>query len=241
MEDVALMHVETLIIGAGPAGLTTGYELTKAGHSALIVERDPDYVGGISRTVVYKGYRFDIGGHRFFSKSAEIEALWTELMGDELLERPRSSRIFYKRKLFDYPLRAMDALIKLGPIEAVRCVASYGLGAPVSHPSGTQFRAMGRQQFRPPPVRDLLQGPTPRRSGAWIAPRSPPTGLPNASRASTFMPPSFRALARRKPKQGRQVRRHQDADQFVPLSPPRPRPDVGTRPRPHSRTGRQRS
>ena len=120
------MHVETLIIGAGPAGLTTGYELTKAGHSALIVERDPDYVGGISRTVVYKGYRFDIGGHRFFSKSAEIEALWTELLGDELLERPRSSRIFYKRKLFDYPLRAMDALIKLGPFEALRCVASYG-------------------------------------------------------------------------------------------------------------------
>ena len=120
------MHVETLIIGAGPAGLTTGYELTKAGRSVVIVERDTTYVGGISRTVVYKGYRFDIGGHRFFSKSAEIEDLWTELMGDELLERPRSSRIFYKRKLFDYPLRAMDALVKLGPIEAVRCVLSYG-------------------------------------------------------------------------------------------------------------------
>ncbi|MBU1176503.1 MAG: NAD(P)/FAD-dependent oxidoreductase, partial [Alphaproteobacteria bacterium] len=119
------MHVETLIIGAGPAGLTAAYELTKAGRSVLIVERDPAYVGGISRTVVYKGYRFDIGGHRFFSKSAEIESLWTELLGDDLLERPRSSRIFYKRKLFDYPLRAMDALVKLGPIEAVRCVLSY--------------------------------------------------------------------------------------------------------------------
>ena len=119
------MHVETLIIGAGPAGLTTAYELTKAGRSALIVERDPTYVGGISRTVVYKGYRFDIGGHRFFSKSAEIEALWTELLGDELLERPRSSRILYKRKLFDYPLKAMNALVKLGPFEAARCVLSY--------------------------------------------------------------------------------------------------------------------
>jgi protoporphyrinogen oxidase len=119
------MHVETLIIGAGPAGLTAAYELSKAGRSVAVIERDPDYVGGISRTVLYKGYRFDIGGHRFFSKSAEIEALWTELMGDELLERPRSSRIYYKRKLFDYPLRAMDALLKLGPVEAFRCVASY--------------------------------------------------------------------------------------------------------------------
>ena len=119
------MHVETLIIGAGPAGLTTAYELTKAGRSVAIVERDPVYVGGISRTVNYKGYRFDIGGHRFFSKSAEVEAWWTEVMGDELLQRPRSSRIYYNGKLFDYPLRAGDALAKLGPIEALRCVISY--------------------------------------------------------------------------------------------------------------------
>ena len=119
------MHVETLIIGAGPAGLTTAYELTKAGRSVAIVERDPVYVGGISRTVNYKGYRFDIGGHRFFSKSAEVEAWWTEVMGDELLQRPRSSRIYYNGKLFDYPLRAGDALSKLGPVEALRCVISY--------------------------------------------------------------------------------------------------------------------
>nr|WP_295890196.1 NAD(P)/FAD-dependent oxidoreductase [uncultured Devosia sp.] len=119
------MHVETLIIGAGPAGLTTAYELSKAGRSVAIVERDPVYVGGISRTVNYKGYRFDIGGHRFFSKSAEVEAWWTEIMGDEMLQRPRSSRIYYNGKLFDYPLRAGDALAKLGPIEALRCVISY--------------------------------------------------------------------------------------------------------------------
>jgi len=119
------MHVETLIIGAGPAGLTTAYELTKAGRSVAIVERDPVYVGGISRTVNYKGYRFDIGGHRFFSKSAEVEAWWTEIMGDEMLQRPRSSRIYYNGKLFDYPLRAGDALSKLGPVEALRCVLSY--------------------------------------------------------------------------------------------------------------------
>jgi protoporphyrinogen oxidase len=120
------MNVETLVIGAGPAGLTTAYELTKAGRSVAIVERDPVYVGGISRTVEYKGYRFDIGGHRFFSKSAEIEAWWTEIMGNEMLQRPRSSRIYYNNKLFDYPLRAGDALSKLGPLEALRCVLSYG-------------------------------------------------------------------------------------------------------------------
>ncbi|WP_193335386.1 NAD(P)/FAD-dependent oxidoreductase [Devosia beringensis] len=119
------MNVQTLVIGAGPAGLTTAYELSKDGHSVVMVERDPVYVGGISRTVNYKGYRFDIGGHRFFSKSAEVEAWWTEIMGDEMLQRPRSSRIYYNGKLFDYPLRAGDALAKLGPLEALRCVLSY--------------------------------------------------------------------------------------------------------------------
>lgn len=133
------MNVETLIIGAGPAGLTTAYELTKAGRSVAIVERDPIYVGGISRTVNYKGYRFDIGGHRFFSKSAEVEAWWTEIMGDEMLHRPRSSRIYYNGKLFDYPLRAMDALTKLGPIEAVRCVLSYAWAKLRPYPNVVSF------------------------------------------------------------------------------------------------------
>lgn len=133
------MHVETLIIGAGPAGLTTAYELTKNKRSVAIIERDPVYVGGISRTVTYKGYRFDIGGHRFFSKSAEIEALWTELLGDELLQRPRSSRIYYNGKLFDYPLKAFDALSKLGPIEALRCVLSYAKAQAFPHKPAKNF------------------------------------------------------------------------------------------------------
>src|SRR5690606_510449 len=134
-----LMHVETLIIGAGPAGLTTAYELTKAGRSVAIVERDPVYVGGISRTVNYKGYRFDIGGHRFFSKSAAVEAWWTEVMGDEMLDRPRSSRIFYNGKLFDYPLRAGDALRKLGPVDALRCVLSYAWAQARPYPEVRSF------------------------------------------------------------------------------------------------------
>jgi protoporphyrinogen oxidase len=147
------MNVETLVIGAGPAGLTTAYELTKAGRSVTIVERDPVYVGGISRTVNYKGYRFDIGGHRFFSKSAEVEAWWTEIMEDELLQRPRSSRIYYSGKLFDYPLRAGDALSKLGPIEALRCVISYALAQARPHRNVVSFEQwvvnnFGRRLFQ---------------------------------------------------------------------------------------------
>jgi protoporphyrinogen oxidase len=115
----------TLVIGAGPAGLTTAYLLGKAGHHVVVLEADPDYVGGLSRTVEYKGFRFDIGGHRFFSKSADVEALWTELLGHELLERPRLSRIYYNGKFFDYPVRAGNALRNLGPVEAALCALSY--------------------------------------------------------------------------------------------------------------------
>lgn len=117
--------LDVLIIGAGPAGLTAGYELTKHGRNVCVLEADPQYVGGISRTVQYKGYRFDIGGHRFFSKSSEIEALWTEILGPDLLDRPRLSRIYYRGKFFSYPLKPLEAFRKLGPIESMRCVASY--------------------------------------------------------------------------------------------------------------------
>jgi protoporphyrinogen oxidase len=113
------------IIGAGPAGLTAAYELAKANQEVVVFEKDPLYVGGISRTESYKGYHFDIGGHRFFSKSKEVEDFWTEILGDDLLDRPRSSRIYYNHKYFAYPLSAMEALRKLGIIESGLCVASY--------------------------------------------------------------------------------------------------------------------
>jgi protoporphyrinogen oxidase len=115
----------TVIAGAGPAGLTAAYQLTKHGQSCVVLEADPNMVGGISRTDEYKGYRFDIGGHRFFSKSAEINALWREILGDELLTCPRLSRIYYNGKFFQYPLRPVEALRKLGPLVSARCAMSY--------------------------------------------------------------------------------------------------------------------
>ena len=114
-----------VVIGAGPAGLTAAYQLVKEGVRPVVLEAD-DIVGGISRTVERDGWRFDIGGHRFFTKVGEVEALWHEILDDEaFLLRPRMSRIFYRGKLFDYPLKAFNALRGLGIVEAVRCVLSY--------------------------------------------------------------------------------------------------------------------
>ena len=117
--------METVIAGGGPAGLTTAYELAKHGHACLVLEADAAMVGGISRTDMYKGYRFDIGGHRFFSKSDEVNALWREVLGDQLITRSRLSRIYYDRKFFDYPLRPLNALRGLGPVRAALILASY--------------------------------------------------------------------------------------------------------------------
>lgn len=113
------------VIGAGPAGLTAGYLLAKKDVPVTILEADPQYVGGIARTARYKGYHFDIGGHRFFSKAKEVEDLWTELLPNDMLDRPRSSRIFYNGKFFSYPLKAGEALFKLGVLESFFCVLSY--------------------------------------------------------------------------------------------------------------------
>ena len=143
----------TLVVGAGPAGLTAGYLLAKAGRPVTVLEADPEYVGGISRTVKHRGFRFDVGGHRFFSKSRAVEDLWTELLPDDLLERPRSSRIYYDGKFFSYPLRGAEALVKLGPVEAARCVASYARArlAPIPDPRSFQdwvTNAFGDRLFR---------------------------------------------------------------------------------------------
>ena len=115
---------EVIILGGGPAGLTAAYELTKHDVRSIVLEKDA-VVGGISRTAEYKGYLFDIGGHRFFTKVRAVEAMWKEVLGDDFLSRPRLSRIFYKRKFFQYPLEPMNALVGLGIWESARCGFSY--------------------------------------------------------------------------------------------------------------------
>ena len=117
--------VDVAIIGAGPAGLTAAYLLTKAGYGVTVIERDPTYVGGISRTVESDGFRFDIGGHRFFSKSKEVVDLWNEILPDGFIQRPRMSRIYYEGKFYSYPLRAFEALWNLGLWRSFLCMASF--------------------------------------------------------------------------------------------------------------------
>ncbi len=118
-------NVDVAIIGAGPAGLTAGYLLSKKGYSVTIIEKDEQYVGGISRTVEYEGFRFDIGGHRFFSKSKEVVDLWDEILPDDFIRRPRMSRIYYEGKFYSYPLRAFEALWNLGVFRSTLCMLSY--------------------------------------------------------------------------------------------------------------------
>ena len=118
----------TLVLGGGPAGLTAGYLLGQANRSALVFEAD-DQVGGIAKTVERDGYRFDLGGHRFFTKSIEVDTLWHEVLGDEFLRRPRMSRIYWNNRYLDYPLRGPDVIRKLGPVELARCMGSYARAA----------------------------------------------------------------------------------------------------------------
>jgi protoporphyrinogen oxidase len=116
---------EIVVIGAGPAGLTAAYMLGKRGVNSTILEAD-SVVGGISRTARGGDWRFDIGGHRFFTKVQPVEDLWFEILGPEdFLRRPRLSRIYYRGKFYDYPLSGMNVLRNLGPVEAVRSIGSY--------------------------------------------------------------------------------------------------------------------
>jgi protoporphyrinogen oxidase len=114
----------TVVLGAGPAGLTAGYLLSKQGLPVVILEAEKQ-VGGIAKTAVRDGYRFDLGGHRFFTKAKEVDVLWHEIMREEFLERPRMSRIYWNKKFLDYPLRGPDVIKKLGPVELTRAFVSY--------------------------------------------------------------------------------------------------------------------
>jgi protoporphyrinogen oxidase len=117
-------HADVIIIGAGPAGLTAAYELSCRGMTSIVLERDSQ-VGGLAKTIDYKGHLFDLGGHRFYTKVELIERIWHEVLGDDFLVRPRLSRIYYKGRFFQYPLDAADVMRNLGPLEILACGASF--------------------------------------------------------------------------------------------------------------------
>src|SRR5882724_6675679 len=140
-------HADVFVIGAGPAGLTAAYCLTKENPSVIVIEKDPVYVGGISRTVEYNGFMFDIGGHRFFSKAKEVVDLWHEILPDDFIERPRLSRIYYGGKYYSYPLSAFEALKNLGIFTSAACMLSFAYAKllPIENPGN--FHQWVRNQF----------------------------------------------------------------------------------------------
>lgn len=173
--------IDTLIIGAGPAGLTTAYQLAKAGHDVAVIEQDKDYVGGISRTVFYKGFLFDIGGHRFFSKSREVVALWNEILPDDFLTRPRLSRIYYGGNFYACPLKAFEALRNLGLWQSAACLASYAYARafPIQNPK--TFHQWMRNEFGER-LFSIFFKTIRKRFGGWIATRSQLIGRPRGSK-----------------------------------------------------------
>jgi protoporphyrinogen oxidase len=118
------MNSKVLVLGAGPAGLTAAYELTRRGVKTTVLEKD-SAVGGIAKTVEYEGYRFDLGGHRFFTKYARVQAMWAELLGDELKLRPRLSRIYYRKRFYNYPIRPANVVWNLGLPQSALIAMSY--------------------------------------------------------------------------------------------------------------------
>ena len=133
MADTAIV-----VIGAGPAGLAAGYELVCRDKQTIIFERD-GVVGGIARTESYKGYNFDIGGHRFFTQNLRINQIWEKMLGEDFLRVDRLSRIFYQGKFFNYPLRPVNAFLNLGLLESFLILLSYFRARLLPHPEENSF------------------------------------------------------------------------------------------------------
>lgn len=150
-QEMERAAADVLIIGAGPAGLTAAYCLTKEASSetpsVLIIEKDPTEVGGIARTIRHNEFAFDIGGQRFFSSNREVADLWQEILPGEAVQRTRRSRIFYGGKFYSYPLNAFEALANLGILNSAACLISYAKARLRPIPDPQTFHHWVRNQF----------------------------------------------------------------------------------------------
>jgi hypothetical protein len=213
---------DVVVIGAGPAGLSAAYELSQCGSKTLVLEAD-EQVGGLSRTVNYRGYRFDIGGHRFFSKIPLINEMWHEILGEDLRLQSRLSRIHYRGHFFDYPLQAFNALTGLGPVEAFLVGLSYARAKVAPQRQETTFeqwvsnRFGSRLYFSLRPIR--------KKCGACPARKYRQTGRRSGSRICHSVRPCVMLIWR---SAGDGWPGDYHVDRPVLLPPVRTRYDVGT-------------
>ena len=220
----------TVVIGAGPAGLTAGYLLTKQGLPVVVLEAE-DQVGGIAKTAVRDGYRFDLGGHRFFTKVKEVDDLWHEIMREEFLERPRMSRIYWRDprgqgKFLDYPLRGPDVMQEARPARPDQGADVVPVGRGQAQGQGGDLRGVGLQPLRSLALQPVLQ--VLHREGLGRADLGDPLRMGGAAdQEPVLLPRGLVGLLRQQGQQGHQP------DREVQLPPLRPRPDVGDDDRRH--------
>jgi protoporphyrinogen oxidase len=156
---------KVVVIGGGPAGLTASYQLSKAGVESAVLEKDQT-VGGISKTVNYRDYHFDIGGHRFFTKIDQVEQMWRDVLRDDFLKRNRLSRIYYDGRFFYYPLRPLNALRRLGLWNSFLILGSYLLSRLMPSKQEETFEQWVSNRFGKR-LYHIFSRPIQRKSGAY--------------------------------------------------------------------------
>ena len=188
--DEAYKAVDVAIVGAGPAGLTAAYLLSKQGYSITVIEKDPVYVGGISRTVQHQGFPLR---YRRPPILFEIEGKWStsgnEILPDDFIQRPRMSRIYYEGKFYSYPLRAFEALRNLGLWRSGLCMLSYARWKAAPKKDVASFQDWVINQVRAQALLDLLQDLHRKGVGYAVRRDFPPIGQHNGSRGSASAPP----------------------------------------------------